>query len=76
MCRRIATGVITGEKIEEVFMALDSELLSILACPGCKGKVRLGDEGDGIICDRCWLLFPIRDGIPTMLVDEAIRLDD
>lgn len=55
-------------------MALDQELLDILACPKCKGSIRLSDKGDGLVCDACRLLYPIKDDIPVMLIDEAIRL--
>jgi uncharacterized protein len=50
---------------------IDKELLEILACPKCKADVRL--EGDKIICTNaeCGLHYPIRDGIPVMLIDEA-----
>lgn len=53
-------------------MALAPELLEILACPQCKGEIRLQEEGEGkIVCDRCRLAYPVRDGIPVMLIDEA-----
>ena len=50
---------------------IDEELLKILACPACKTEVKL--EGERIICQnpRCGLRYPIRDGIPVMLIDEA-----
>jgi len=50
---------------------IDKELLEILACPKCKAEVKL--EGDRIICTnpKCGLRYPIRDGIPVMLIDEA-----
>ena len=50
---------------------IDPELLEILACPACKSKVR--EEGDWILCASaaCGLRYPVRDGIPIMLVDEA-----
>ena len=50
---------------------IDEELLKILACPACKAAVKL--EGDRIICQnaKCGLRYPIRDGIPVMLIDEA-----
>lgn len=61
--------------IEEVyFMAVDKELLEILACPKCKGDVKLTEKGDGLICDACKLVYPIKDDIPVMLIDEAISL--
>lgn len=55
-------------------MALDKELLAILACPKCKGDIRLTDKQDGLICDACRLMYPIKDDIPVMLIDEAISL--
>ena len=57
-------------------MAIDKELLDILACPKCKGDIRLTKEKDGLICDACKLKYPIRDDIPVMLIDEAIKLSD
>jgi uncharacterized protein YbaR (Trm112 family) len=50
---------------------IDKELLEILACPQCKAKVKV--EGEKIICTnpQCGLRYPVRDGIPVMLIDEA-----
>lgn len=53
-------------------MALDKELLSILACPKCKSKVRLSEDAGCLICDKCRLSYPVKDDIPVMLVDEAV----
>jgi len=55
---------------------IDSELLAILACPKCKGEIRLKDDQSGLICDACKLMYPIKDDIPIMLIDEAIKLED
>jgi uncharacterized protein YbaR (Trm112 family) len=55
-------------------MAIDKELLDILACPKCKGNIRLNDKKDGLVCDACRLMYPVKDGIPVMLIDEAIKL--
>lgn len=55
---------------------IKKELLDILACPRCKQPVRLNDDNTGLICDRCRLLYAIRDDIPIMLIDEAKSLDD
>ncbi len=52
---------------------IDKDLLEILACPACKSPVV--QEGDWIICtnsDECGKRYPIKDGIPIMLVDEAV----
>ena len=56
-------------------MPIDEKLLEILACPKCKGDIRLKDDQSGLICDQCKLLYPIKDDIPIMLIDEAIRLE-
>jgi hypothetical protein len=56
-------------------MAISKELLEILACPKCKGDLRLTPTEDGLICDACRLLYEIRDDIPIMLIDEAKKLD-
>jgi len=55
-------------------MAIEKELLEILACPKCKGEIRLNDAGDGLICDACRLMYPIKENIPVMLIDEAVRI--
>lgn len=52
-------------------MALSEELLQILVCPACKQGVTLLEDGSALICVACGLKYPIRDGIPVMLVDEA-----
>ena len=52
-------------------MTISEDLLEILACPKCKGDIYLNETKDGLICDRCRLLYEIRDGILIMLIDEA-----
>jgi uncharacterized protein YbaR (Trm112 family) len=52
-------------------MPISKELLEILACPKCKGDIRLNDQGDGLICEACRLVYEIKDDIPIMLIDEA-----
>jgi len=48
---------------------INNELLDMLACPSCKSGVRL--EGEEIVCTKCGLRYPVKDGIPVMLIDEA-----
>ena len=55
-------------------MPIDKELLAILACPKCKGAIKLTDKGDGLVCQACKLMYPIKDDIPVMLIDEAVKL--
>lgn len=52
-------------------MAISPELLEILACPVCKAKVDMKPDGSGLKCRECKRVYPIRDEIPVMLVDEA-----
>lgn len=54
---------------------IKKELLDILACPKCKGPVKLNDKEDGLICETCKLIYEIRDDIPIMLIDEAKPLN-
>jgi uncharacterized protein len=56
-------------------MGISKELLEILVCPKCKGELRLNQTQDGLICERCRLLYEIREDIPIMLIDEAKNLD-
>ncbi|MDH5201840.1 MAG: Trm112 family protein [Nitrospirota bacterium] len=53
-------------------MTINKDLLDILACPKCKGEITLSEKEDGLICNNCKLLYPIRGGIPVMLIDEAV----
>ena len=50
---------------------VEKELLEILVCPVCKTPVRLVGDGAGLKCDTCRRVYPIKDDIPVMLVDEA-----
>ncbi len=52
-------------------MPLNKQLLEILICPKCRGKVRFDEKQNGIICDHCKLLYETKDDIPVMLVEEA-----
>jgi len=56
-------------------MALSKDLLDILACPQCKGEVKLNAAEDGLVCEACRLVYPIKDEIPVMLIDEALPLE-
>ncbi len=50
---------------------IDKELLEILACPLCKTEVILDEANSRLICTQCGRRYPIRDGIPVMLINEA-----
>lgn len=52
---------------------LDQRLLDILVCPGCKGELEYRTEGEEmLICRSCELGYPVRNGIPVMLMDDAV----
>lgn len=68
-----ATGKVHKENKKRM---INQELLEILACPQCKEGVKINEKGDGLVCEKCRLLYEIRDDIPVMLVDEAKSLDD
>lgn len=53
-------------------MAVSPELLEILVCPVCKAPVHLKDDSTGLKCEECHRVYPIRDDIPIMLVDQAV----
>ena len=61
-------------------MAISPDLLEILICPACRAKVELWHnehKGDstGLRCVSCHRVYPIRDEIPVMLIDEAVVVD-
>jgi uncharacterized protein len=53
---------------------MDKHLLDILACPICKGKLEYRKANQELVCKFDRLAFPVRDGIPVMLEDEARQL--
>ena len=55
---------------------IDAKLLEILVCPLTKAPLRYDRDRQELISIEAGLAYPIRDGIPIMLVDEARRLDD
>ncbi len=52
-------------------MAISPELLEILVCPACKAPVKLTADNQGLKCPQCRRVYPIKDEIPVMLLDEA-----
>ena len=52
-------------------MPVPEDLLAIMACPVCRGE--LADRGESLACTACGLHYPVRDGIPIMLPEEAFR---
>ncbi len=53
---------------------MDSKLLDILACPVCKGPLKWHPDAQRLVCRAERLAYPVRDGIPVMLEEEATKL--
>lgn len=51
---------------------ISEELLAIIVCPDCKGELSLTETPE-LVCQGCGLAYPVTDGIPVLLVDEARR---
>jgi len=54
---------------------VDEELLAIMQCPSCTGSLAERPEPPALVCSDCGLQYPVRDGIPVMLIDEATPSD-
>ena len=52
-------------------MALNRELIDILACPKCKGAIKLRDDQSAFECGTCKLAYPVVDEIPNFIIEEA-----
>lgn len=50
---------------------IDEKLLSIMACPKCRGDIELTESGDFVFCSPCSLKYRVEEGIPVMLLDES-----
>jgi uncharacterized protein len=50
---------------------ISADLLEVLACPKCKQKVEVSEDGSALLCENDRLRYPVVDGIPVMLVEEA-----
>ena len=55
---------------------LDQKLLDILVCPLTKGPLRWDRDAQELVSEQAGLAFPVRDGIPIMLVDQARSIND
>ncbi|KAF7598195.1 MAG: tetraacyldisaccharide 4'-kinase [Candidatus Dactylopiibacterium carminicum] len=55
---------------------MDPKLLEILVCPVCKGPLVYHRAALELVCKPCRLAYPVKDGIPVMLADEARELTD
>jgi uncharacterized protein YbaR (Trm112 family) len=50
---------------------ISPDLLEILACPACDARPKVKLENDRLVCSECGRRYPVRDGIPVMLVEDA-----
>jgi uncharacterized protein YbaR (Trm112 family) len=73
-CSFLEGRLFPARKVFEA-MAISEQLLEILVCPACRAKVELKADGSGLKCVECKRVFPIRDDIPVMLIDEA-KIED
>ncbi len=55
---------------------ISEDLLDILVCPKCKGPLHLTEDTLGLVCEKCRLVYEIRDDIPIMLIEEAKSMDE
>lgn len=55
---------------------IDKELLEILACPACDDRPPVKQEGEKLVCEKCKRAYPIKNGLPVMLVEEAVICND
>ncbi|WP_454852543.1 Trm112 family protein [Rhizobium binxianense] len=62
--------------MDEKLSRVDPKLLDLLVCPLTKGRLSYDREHNELVSEKARLAYPIRDGIPIMLVSEARRLDD
>ncbi len=65
---------ILAKEIKEGLRMLDEKIIEVMVCPICKGKVFLKEKG--LFCEVCKLLYPIEEGIPIMIPEEAIRMEE
>jgi len=62
--------------MDEKLSKVDPKLLELLVCPMTKGRLSYDRERNELVSDRAKLAYPIRDGIPIMLMSEARKIED
>lgn len=53
---------------------IDKKILEIIACPKCKGDLIYDEKKDRLICSNCKLAFPVKEGIPILIIEEAEKI--
>jgi len=54
---------------------MDNKHIEMMVCPECNGKLEYNKKYDELTCNSCELAFPVKDGIPVMLIEEARKTD-
>jgi len=54
---------------------MDKKKIELIACPECQGKLDYAKASNELVCENCKLAFPINDGIPVMLVEDARKIE-
>lgn len=54
-------------------MSIDARLLELLVCPNDRGEIEYREQENVIVCAKCGYRYPVKDGIPVMLIDEAVK---
>lgn len=62
--------------MDEKLSRVDPKLLDLLVCPLSKGRLSYDREQNELVSEKARLAYPIRDGIPIMLISEARRIED
>lgn len=62
--------------MDERISKVDPKLLELLVCPLCKARLTFDREANELVSEKAKLAYPIRDGVPIMLISEARRLED
>ncbi len=57
-------------------MPIDERLLDLVCCPKCQGDLIYDKKREALICPRCKLLYPVKEDIPILLIEEAEAIDD
>jgi uncharacterized protein len=70
-----AIRTIADEADEETPVTLPPLLLEVIVCPECKSTLTVDEASSELVCDDCGLIYPIRDGIPILLISAARRPD-
>jgi len=65
-------GALDGLPKSKIAAMISNDLLQILVCPECKKPLVLKENGESLKCGQCHRVYPIRDNIPVLLVDEAV----